>query len=994
MATVQETAYPRLKPDPTAKELEDIYTPTQAELAFVRDIATQPTTQLAVLIHLKLFQRLGYFTQLTEVSERIRLHIAQAAGLRRALKLGRLESYDTSGGKQRHVALLREFLGVRPLGKEGLAWLDTAALSAAQTKHVIPDIVNVLLEELVHHRYELPGFRTLELAAIRAREQVHEGYFRSIGQALASDVRKLIDELLSAKEGSRYTGWHTLKREPGRPTNKEVRTYLQHIRMLQQLAEKLPPIDIPVPKLKQFRTMARALDASELAELAEDKRYALATIFIRAQYAKTLDDAAELFIKQVRNLENLAQQKLIAYQLEHAKRADYLIGQLKDMLQAFQLDGTDSQRVDAISDSLRADIALLLAECDEHMAYAGKNYLPFMLLPYGTVRPLLLNGLELMTLRSTSLDAGMEPLIAAVLALRNQRRELIEVASLGLDVEKDFEWLSKAWHQHVFGKKASVLGAGWMHRKYFELAVLVQVKDELKSGDLFIPHSERFDDYREQLIDEATFSQELEAYGEISGLPIDAESFISGLRSELADLANAVDQRFPENVHADLIEGRLVLRKARRPEVSSAIATVDRLITEHMLATSIVDVLIDTAQWLQIHRHFRPFAGTEAQVDDLPRRVITTLFCYGCNLGPTQTARSVKGFSRRQISWLNLKYIDEGTLERAITEVINTVNKFDLPGFWGSGRSASADGTKWSVYEDNLLSEYHIRYGGYGGIGYYHVSDKYVALFSHFIPCGVHEAVYILDGLLANTSDIQPEIVHGDTQAQSYPVFGLAHLLGIQLMPRIRNIKDLTFFRPEPGKYYQNIQALFGESIDWSLIGTHLHDMLRVVVSIRLGKITASSILRRLGTYSRKNKLYFAFRELGKAVRTLFLLRYIDDIEIRKTIQAATNKSEEFNGFVKWVFFGGEGVIAENVLHEQRKIVKYSQLVANMVILHNVVGMTRVLAELRKEGVELSPEILAGLSPYRTSHINRFGDYTLDLEKEIAPLDYSSKVLE
>ncbi|KLD27150.1 hypothetical protein TB9_23355, partial [Xanthomonas perforans] len=84
--------------------------------------------------------------------------------------------------------------------------------------------------------------------------------------------------------------------------------------------------------------------------------------------------------------------------------------------------------------------------------------------------------------------------------------------------------------------------------------------------------------------------------------------------------------------------------------------------------------------------------------------------------------------------------------------------------------------------------------------------------------------------------------------------------------------------------------------------------MLRVAISIKLGKITASTILRRLGTYSRKNKLYWAFRELGKAVRTLFLLRYIDDVEVRKTIHAATNKSEEFNGFVKWAFFGGEGI--------------------------------------------------------------------------------------
>src|SRR3546814_17743834 len=96
------------------------------------------------------------------------------------------------------------------------------------------------------------------------------------------------------------------------------------------------------------------------------------------------------------------------------------------------------------------------------------------------------------------------------------------------------------------------------------------------------------------------------------------------------------------------------------------------------------------------------------------RRVITTLFCYGCNLGPTQTARSVKGFSRRQISWLNLKYVTDETLDKAIVEVINLYNKFELLGYWGSGKSASADGTKWSVYEQNLLSEYHIRYGEIG----------------------------------------------------------------------------------------------------------------------------------------------------------------------------------------------------------------------------------------------------------------------------------------
>ncbi|MGD3835020.1 Tn3 family transposase, partial [Xanthomonas citri pv. citri] len=766
------------------------------------------------------------------------------------------------------------------------------------TKHIVPDIVNVMLEELVHHRFELPAFSTLGRTAIAAREHVHEAHYRQIADALSPTMRTLIDNLLLTPPGSHHNDWHRLKREPKRPTNKEVRHYLRHIQRLRILAEQLPPIDVSVPKLKQFRAMARALDAAELAELVPIKRYALAAIFIRSQYRKTLDDAADLFIRLIQNLENTAQQKLIAYQLEHSKRADALIGQLREILQAYQVEGTDTERVGAIAGVLVADIALLTAECDEHVAYAGRNYLPFLLAPYGTLRPLLFNCLEIMGLGAASQDPSMEHMIGAVLALRSQRRGTIDAASLGV-ATTDLTWLSSAWRKHVMLKALAAASPGWIHRKYFELAVLAQIKDELKSGDLYIPHGERYDDYREQLVDEATLAQELDAYGEVSGIATDAADFVQGLRTELTTLADAMDARFSDNLHASMVDGRLVLKRLQGTQVTQAIATVDSAITDWLPPTSIVDVLVDATRWLDLHVHFRPIVGTDARVDDLLRRVITTLFCYGCNLGPTQTARSVKGFSRRQISWLNLKYVTDETLDKAIVQVINMYNKFELPGYWGSGKSASADGTKWSVYEQNLLSEYHIRYGGYGGIGYYHVSDKYIALFSHFIPCGIHEAVYILDGMLANRSDIQPDTVHGDTQAQSFPVFGLAHLLGINLMPRIRNIKDLVFSRPEPGRTYENIQALFGDSIDWTLIETHVHDMLRVAISIKLGKITASTILRRLGTYSRKNKLYWAFRELGKAVRTLFLLRYIDDVEVRKTIHAATNKSEEFNGFVK-----------------------------------------------------------------------------------------------
>ncbi len=406
---------------------------------------------------------------------------------------------------------------------------------------------------------------------------------------------------------------------------------------------------------------------------------------------------------------------------------------------------------------------------------------------------------------------------------------------------------------------------------------------------------------------------------------------------------------------------------------------------------SILDVLADTENWLHWTRVFGPLSGHNSKIENPRPRYVTTVFCYGCGLGPTQTARSLKILDRRQIAWINLRHITEESLDKIITEIINKYNQFTLPKLWGSGKSASADGTKWDLYEQNLLSEYHVRYGGYGGIGYYHVSDTYVALFSHFIPCGVWEAVYILDGLLKNESEIQPDTLHADTQGQSSPVFGIAHLLGINLMPRIRNWKKLTLFRPSKQAKYEHIDALFSDEVDWDLIETHFPDMLRIVLSIKDGRINASSILRRLGTSSRKNKLYQAFSQLGAVIRTIFLLKYISDSELRSIITAATNKSESFNNFIQWISFGGHALVAENDRDEQRKLIKYNHLVANCLIFHNVSTMTRLLNQFAQEGQEFDDATLAHISPYITEHINRFGDYVLDMERIQPPLTYDIK---
>jgi Tn3 transposase DDE domain len=75
---------------------------------------------------------------------------------------------------------------------------------------------------------------------------------------------------------------------------------------------------------------------------------------------------------------------------------------------------------------------------------------------------------------------------------------------------------------------------------------------------------------------------------------------------------------------------------------------------------------------------------------------------------------------------------------------------------------------------------------------------------------------------------------------------------------------------------------MFNTQAEWDLIETMLPDMLRVALSIKAGTIMPSTILCRLATYSRKNKLYFAFRELGRVMRTIFLVQYVSDLELRQ----------------------------------------------------------------------------------------------------------------
>lgn len=979
MTAIHETAYPRIRSNLSDPELQELYTPTVDDVAFVRRMTKSSVTELGLVILLKSFQRLGYFPSFDALPPRLIHHVAGAMGAQNPDES--LRQYEAGGYRWRHLPLIREHLNIKPFGEGGHRVLIGAMIDASQSKDILADIINVGIEALVQARYELPAFSTLRRAAQKARAQVNQGYYRQVYGALDDGQRATIQGLLTREDHVAISPWERLKREPKQPTPKQLREYLAHVRWLQSLPTNPQALEgIPETKLQRFADEARALNMARMNETQQAKRVTLALALIRVRTAQALDDLAEMFIRRMQKLHHTAKDALEAYRHQHQEQTDALISLLGQIVGGWQQSELPEQRLQTIDTLIGHQADTIREQCEAHLGYAGNNYLPFLPALFRNHRKTCLDILAFLRPTSTSTDTTLEQAITLVLQHREARMAWLPITGTdpGSQPPLDLSWVPQRWWKVVTGRHRRDLPVLAVARKYFELCVLSCVMGELKSGDLAIAGSERFGDYRDQLVAWATYAQQVEAYCQRVGIASKPQQFVHDLQTQLAERIRAADAAFPENAALTIREGEPILRRLEKQPEPEGFALIDRLVGERMPECNIIDVLTDTEHWLDWTTAFGPLSGFEAKLDSPQQRYVTTTFCYGCYLGPTQTARSIEGLDRFQVAYINQRHITEQKLLDANVGVINRYNRFMLPKLWGSGQRAAADGTKWDVYEQNLLSEYHIRYGGWGGIGYYHVSDTYIALFSSFIACGVWEAVHILDGLLENRSEIRPDTLHADTQGQSETVFGLAYLLAIQLMPRIRNWKHLTFYAPGQAfaaEQIQHLRPLFSDTIDWSLIQTHLPDMLRVAVSISLGTVRSSTILHKLGTESRKNKLYVAFRELGRVVRTLFLLRFINEEDLRQTIHASTNTVETWNGFVQWVAFGGNGVIRENSREEQRKIIRYNHLVANLLVFHNVVSMTRVLQKLINEGYPVTPLIVAHMSPYKTEHINRFGSY-------------------
>lgn len=976
MALIERTAYPVFARAYGPKELKQHFTIEDDELEWIKSKSSSATLRLGLAVQLKCFQYLHYFPTLDDIPSSIIDFVRSIFGYSERVRI----DYASKNTLYRHMVAVREYLQVTSAyGQASTEVAQNLASSAAELLDQRTDIINAVIDDLILQKYELPAFSTLDDLAEKAHVAVLRRIFDTVaGRLSSSDIFALETLIRTDTLQGRMSEYNDLKKSAKRSSRKHLDMLVDHLEWL----ETFGPVSamfagVPDSKIRHFASQAMAYDASELRECVESKRFTLILALIHRMQVRARDQLAEMFLRRVSTIHKRAKEDLEQIQSKQRGEAERMIVSLDNVLAILEQEPDDTKAGKQIRKYFvpLGGIDQLRMSCAQLQANSGNNYFPLIWKHFKSHRAILFRLVNLLDIAPTSQETTLVDALDVIKTYQDKHRiEWIE--------EKiDLSFTSDRWRKLL--RPSSGEGSG-VNRRVLEICVLSYLAEELRAGDLSVRGSEEFADYREQLLSWHECEALLPAYCEKIGLPSNAKDFVTSLRDWLAETAKQLDDKFPE-CRGDVslnANGEPVLRKVTAREIPQSAVSLQNALIPRMPSRHILDVLANIEHWMKFTRHFGPLSGNEAKLKQPAERYLMTIFAMGCNLGPSQAARHLANanVSAHMLSFVNRRHISLETLDAAQRELNEVYLRLDLPKVWGDGKTVAADGTQYDFYDENLLAGYHFRYRKMGAVAYRHVANNYIAVFRHFIPPGVWEAIYVIEGLMKAGLSVEADTVHADTQGQSATVFAFTHLLGIKLMPRIRNWKNLILYRPDKASKYQHINGLFGDTADWDLIEKHWQDLMQVALSINAGKISSATLLRKLGSYSRQNRLSCAAQQLGNVVRTGFLLEWIGSRDLRQEITANTNKIESYNGFAKWLSFGGD-VIAVNDPDEQQKRLRYNDLIASSLILQNTVDMMRTLHVLQKEGWKISEDDVSFLSPYLVGHVKRFGEYNLKLDR-------------
>ena len=523
------------------------------------------------------------------------------------------------------------------------------------------------------------------------------------------------------------------------------------------------------------------------------------------------------------------------------------------------------------------------------------------------------------------------------------------------------------------------------HRRTWEAAVLLALRDRLRGGDIWVEGSRQWRAVEDQLISPPLFTAMREAGPLPVAVPETTQDYLAErrilLERRLAEVNVKAEADALEDVRIRGDELKISPLKAVTPEEAEVAA--ERLYGA-LPSTRVTELLLKVHRWTGFADCFTHL-HTGLLADD-PRVVITALLADATNMGLTRMADACALASYKQLAWTAGWYLREDTYRSALAVVAKAQQTQPLAALFGGANVPSLDGQHFlTAGPGEALGAHNARYGHErSALIYTHTSARHAPFHAVAIP-PVGEAAYVIDGLFHHEADLSTLTHHTDGGGVSDHNFALTALLGVRFAPRIPNIADRKLYAFGPASSWPTLAPFIAGRPDEKLITAHWADVLRFTCSVRTGAVSASLMLRRLGAYPRQNGLALALREVGRIERTLRTLDWIELPPLRRQTTVELNKGESRHALARAVAFHRLGRLRDRTAAMLQHRASALALVTGAIALWNTVYLGQALDALRSRGEGIPDTLLAHLAPSGWQHINLTGDYLWGADGDLGP---------
>jgi TnpA family transposase len=509
----------------------------------------------------------------------------------------------------------------------------------------------------------------------------------------------------------------------------------------------------------------------------------------------------------------------------------------------------------------------------------------------------------------------------------------------------------------------------------------------IRRRDLFAAPSLRYADPRIGLLDGQAWEATRPSICRTLGLSTDAPAEVSRLAERLDAAYRDTAANLPKNAAVQVDGAELVLSALDKLDEPPSLVALKAAVAARLPRVDLPELLLEMHTRTGFAGGFTHASEGGARAGDVATSICAVLVAEACNTGfEPLIRRDNPALRRSRLSWVRQNYIRAETLTRSTATLVAAQNRILLARAWGGGDVASADGVRFVVPVRTIHSGPNPRYFGQErGVTFYNlVSDQFTGLNGITVPGTLRDSLTLLSVVLEQQTELQPTEIMSDTGAYTDTIFGIFHLLGYQFSPRLADIGGTRFWRVDGKADYGALDELAGQRINVAIIIQHWEDLLRLAGSLKLGTVQAAGLIRTLQTKDRPTKLARALEELGRLIKTLYLLRFIDDEAYRRRILVQLNRGEGRHQLARIVFHGKRGELRQRYREGQEDQLGALGLVVNVIVLWNTIYMDAVLNQLRAEGFDVRAEDVARLSPLGFDHINMLGRYAFILPDQVA----------